>query len=184
MRWSTARTIPCKPIERGYRYLRCRGFSASALGLSAPPVSEMWLSFDPENKLIGVDVYWRGMSSRQVSAVWEQSTAMLRRTLGDPPIAFGDPQPAALAKHAVETARVQYRYSNYLATVTASHMPESGLAVRLQYLSPGTAPVQPPRSWGQGSRARSVEHAPPISPDPLRGRSLAGADDGMIHPIQ
>ncbi|WP_245965017.1 hypothetical protein [Trinickia dinghuensis] len=139
LQWTKARSISCKAIRHGYRYLRCRGFSAAALGLAGPPVSEMWLSFGPDDRLIGVDIYTRGMSAEQVSDVWDHSTAALNRLLGAPPIAFGNASPAALRAQAGETARVQYRYSNYLVTITASNMPKIGLAVRLQYLSPGAA---------------------------------------------
>jgi hypothetical protein len=35
----------------------------------------------------------------------------------------------------VAVARVEYAYSDYVATVTASHLPYGGLAVREQYMS-------------------------------------------------
>ena len=40
----------------------------------------------------------------------------------------------------VAVARVRYTYADYIATITASHTPYGGLAVREQYMSAVTAP--------------------------------------------
>lgn len=125
----------CESQVRGYRYLRCRGVDASALALAGPAVSELWLSFNGAGRLVGIDVYRRGMAPADVSAVWTDAATRLRATLGAPQVAFGDPSPAVLAATPIQTARVQYRYADYVATVTASHLPGSGLSVREQYMS-------------------------------------------------
>lgn len=125
----------CDDRARGYRYLRCRGVDAGALALAGPPVSEVWLSFDGAGRLVGVDLYWRGMAPAELRTVWSGATRALRKTLGTPTLELGDPAPEALAAQAVQTARVQYRFADYMATVTAAHMPRAGLSVREQYLS-------------------------------------------------
>lgn len=125
----------CEPLVRGYRYLRCRGVDAQALALAGPPVSELWLSFGPAGRLIGVDVYRRGMAAQEVRTVWSAAAARLRDRLGPPAVVLGDPAPEALAALPVQVARVQYRYADYVATVTASHLPGTGLSVREQYMS-------------------------------------------------
>jgi hypothetical protein len=126
---------PCEVQVRGYRHLRCRGVDAAALGLAGPPVSELWLSFDPAGRLVGVDVYRRGMQPADVRTVWVDAAGRLRAALGAPGLVLGDPAPDVLAAAPIGTARVQYRYADYVATVTAAHLPQTGLSVREQYLS-------------------------------------------------
>jgi hypothetical protein len=125
----------CEAQVRGYRYLRCRGTDAAALALGGPPISELWLSFNGAGRLIGVDVYRRGMAAGDVRSVWSSAAGRLQAALGKPQVAFGDPAPEVLAAMPIQTARVQYRYADYVATVTASHLPQSGLSVREQYMS-------------------------------------------------
>ncbi|MDE2160518.1 MAG: hypothetical protein KGJ30_16505 [Burkholderiales bacterium] len=133
--WARARHLDCVTLVRGYRYLRCRGVDSKALGETGPPVSELWLSFGAQGKLIGVNVYRRGLDAAGERQAWDDATGRLRERLGAPPIEAGDPAPAALQVAALRTARVQYRYSDYAATVTAAWLPYAGLAVREQYLS-------------------------------------------------
>ena len=125
----------CEEQVRGYRYLRCRGVDAGALALAGPPVSELWLSFGPAGRLIAVDVYRRGMQPDDVRTVWLDAAGRLRSALGSPSLEVGDPAPEVLTSAVVQTARVQYRYADYVATVTAAHLPQTGLSVREQYLS-------------------------------------------------
>jgi hypothetical protein len=125
----------CEVQVRGYRHLRCRGVDAAALGLAGPPVSEMWLSFGRAGRLVAVDVYRRGMRPDDERTVWSDAAGRLRAALGEPGLVLGDPAPAALAAAPIGTARVQYRYADYVATVTAAHLPQTGLSVREQYLS-------------------------------------------------
>jgi hypothetical protein len=125
----------CAVQVRGYRHLRCRGVDAAALGLAGPSISELWLSFGPAGRLVGVDVYRRGMRPDDVRTAWSDAAGRLRKALGAPGLAVGDPAPDVLAASPIQTARVQYRYADYVATVTAAHLPQTGLSVREQYLS-------------------------------------------------
>jgi hypothetical protein len=125
----------CEQQVRGYHYLRCRGVDAQALALAGPAVSELWLSFDAGGRLIGVDVYRRGMAAQDVRTVWSAAAGRLRARLGAPALTLGDPSPEVLAASPLQVARVQYRYADYVATVTAAHLPQAGLSVREQYMS-------------------------------------------------
>jgi len=135
MAWATANAVQCDSVVHGYRFLRCRGFPAKALGAGGPAVSELWLSFGTAGTLIGVDVYRRGLDEPGERAVWAEATGKLKSQLGDPAVHFGDPAPSSLLATSLQSARVQYRYSDYVATVTAVNLPHAGLAVREQYLS-------------------------------------------------
>lgn len=134
-RWAVAHNAACDSIERGYQFLRCRGVDAKDLGLAGPAISELWLSFGSNGRLVGVDVYRRGMSAEQLAASWSGAVDLLRARLGTPTLDIGKATPQALSSAPLQTARVQYRYADYIATVTASHLPHAGLALREQYLS-------------------------------------------------
>lgn len=134
-RWLAAEGSRCERIDRGLPALRCRGVPAAALGLDGPPVSELWLSFGASGRLIGVDVYRRGLAADDARGAWTHAVEALQQTLGAPTRAQGDASPEALQTAALKTAQVEYRYADYVATVTAAHLPQAGLAVRERYLS-------------------------------------------------
>ena len=134
--WAKNHHAKCDAITRGYHYLRCRGVSAAALGVVGPPVSEVWFSFSPGSKtLVAVNLYRRSMTEAQTRQSWRTALQDLRQALGAPTQSSGDLTLASLEHSAIGVASVQYTYSDYIATVTASHLPYGGLAVREQYMS-------------------------------------------------
>lgn len=142
--WLARSGTRCDAITRGYRYLRCRGVPAASLGLAGPPVSEVWFSFGPADTLIAINLYRRSMDPAQARQSWDVAITHLRQALGSPMRTTGDTRLATLFAQPVAVARVQYVYADYLATVTASHLPYGGLAVREQYMSTAaTAPATP-----------------------------------------
>lgn len=135
VRWAHENGVACDAVTHGYNYLRCRGVEARKLGLAGPPVSELWLSFGPNGHLVGVDIYRRGMNANDTTAAWNGAAYTLRNALGTPTATTGDASPEVLSQSPLQTARLQYRFSDYLAIVTASNLPYAGLAVREQYMS-------------------------------------------------
>ncbi|UGS88841.1 hypothetical protein KOL96_00905 (plasmid) [Ralstonia wenshanensis] len=135
VRWAHENGVACDAVTHGYNYLRCRGVDARKLGLAGPPVSELWLSFGPSGRLVGVDIYRRGMNASDTTTAWNGATHALRDALGTPTATMGDASPQVLSQSPLQTARLQYRFSDYLAIVTASNLPYAGLAVREQYMS-------------------------------------------------
>jgi hypothetical protein len=133
--WATRNHTRCDAITRGYHFLRCRGVSAAALGMVGPPVSEIWFSFGPTDTLMAINLYRRSMTEAQTEQSWQSAVQRLRQSLGTPTRSTGDITLASLINTPVAVARVQYTYADYIATVTASHMPYGGLAVREQYMS-------------------------------------------------
>ena len=144
--WAARSGTRCDAITRGYHYLRCRGVPAATLGLVGPPVSEIWFSFAPNQRLNAINLYRRDMTPQEAQQSWQYATGSLRAALGAPTQLVGDPSLAAVLSRPVDVARVRYVYADYLATVTASHTPTGGLAVREQYLSAVAAPTQVPGS--------------------------------------
>ena len=143
--WTVRTHVACDAISRGYHYLRCRGVPAAALGVQGPPVSEIWFSFGPRNVLVAINLYRRGMTEAQTQESWQTAVQGLHQRLGAPTQSSGDLTLAGVLTSPVAVARVQYQYADYLATVTASHIPEGGLAVREQYMSATATPAQTSR---------------------------------------
>ncbi|MDE2147778.1 MAG: hypothetical protein KGJ24_13910 [Burkholderiales bacterium] len=139
--WAQARGIGCEAVSQGWQHLRCRGFDAARVGVAGPPVSEMWLSFGPQGTLVAVDLYRRGLAPADEALAWRDATGRLQAVLGRPARAWGDAAPQALQAQTLAAAGVQYRYADYIASVTASEIPRSGLAVREQYLSAVAVPA-------------------------------------------
>ena len=131
--------VHCDELVRGLRYLRCRGVPAQLLGTNGPPVSEIWFSFGPAHTLIAINLYRRDMTETEARRSWKIAVQNLRNALGFPTSTSGDTTLASLMEKPVAVARMNYAYSDYVATVTASHMPYGGLAVREQYISARTA---------------------------------------------
>lgn len=139
--WAARTHARCDAITRGYRSLRCRGVPADSLGLVGPAISEIWFTFAPDNTLAAINLYRRGMTEAETQQSWQVATQRLRASLGAPMQSTGDLTLAGLAEAPVAVARVRYSYRDYLASITASHMPGGGLAVRELYMSALTAPV-------------------------------------------
>lgn len=137
-RWVASNRASCETVNHGFVSLRCRGIMAASLGIEGPPISELWFSFGATDKLIGVDIYRRGLDSRGEQSAWSGAVERLKARLGEPTSSFGDASPGNLATAGYTTARVQYRYSDYIATVTAANLPYAGFAVREQYISAGS----------------------------------------------
>ncbi len=139
--WAARTHSQCDAIVRGYHFLRCRGVPAAALGEAGPPVSEMWFSFGPGGTLVALNLYRRGMTEAQTHQTWRSATERLRLSLGSPTQSTGDATLTSVVTSPVAVARVRYAYTDYIAEVTASHMPYGGLAVREQYMSAVSTPA-------------------------------------------
>jgi hypothetical protein len=139
--WAARTHSQCDSISRGYHYLRCRGVLAASLGLTGPAISEIWFSFGPSRTLLAINLYRRGMDEAQARESWQTAVDNLQQHLGNPMTASGDQSLAQVVQGPVAVASVEYKYSNYIAIVTASHLPYGGLAVREQYMSAVASPA-------------------------------------------
>ena len=93
------------------------------LGSTGPPVSEIWFSFAPDHTLMAINVYRRDMSVKEARRSWQIAVRHLHDVLGAPTSVSGDTTLESLIGKPVAVARVSYAYSDYVATVTASHLP-------------------------------------------------------------
>ncbi|XUW93192.1 hypothetical protein OH764_34170 (plasmid) [Burkholderia sp. M6-3] len=84
---------------------------------------------------MAINLYRRDMSESEIRQSWRFALQNLREALVVPTAMKGDTTLTSLMEKPVAVARVEYAYSDYVATVNASHLPYGGLAVREQYMS-------------------------------------------------
>ena len=134
--WTSQRSFTCETVTRGFRYVWCTHVPASALGrvgVDAAHDREVVFALNREGRPIAVDILARttpgGASVALVSAVMDE----LRRSLGDPHEAHGSFDPVSL-DGPFRTAAINYRYTDYIVSLTATNIPGEGMVVREQYL--------------------------------------------------
>jgi hypothetical protein len=135
--WARSHGVACVETARGLRYLQCQGVSEQALGQTGPggAVNDLSLAFDGRGLLVGVDVLRSGLSAEAASRLGASITTRLRSELGTPTEAAGEWTPAFFGAGAMPTSIVRYRFRDYVALVTATRVPGSGVIVRELYLS-------------------------------------------------
>lgn len=111
--------------KRAATFIRCRG---------AAGYTEVAFGISPHTRrVVAVTTLTSSLSKVDGASALRRLTADLRAKLGDPTSAAGDVD--ALEKPGFHTATVAYRFTDYLATVTATDMPGRGVSVRAEYLS-------------------------------------------------
>jgi hypothetical protein len=134
--WASARGLACSSKKRPSLTFTCTGVPASALASAADrgTIDEVTFAFAPDGHLVGVDSLRRTMTAADASWLFGLITDDLAAQLGTGGARVGEPTPAYLAGGALHTARVQYRFADYLATVTAMNL-SGRVALREQYQS-------------------------------------------------
>ena len=87
----------------------------------APPVDQIVFSFAPDGRLVSVDRLRSTLTAVEASRLFGQAADELTAALG-PGQLVGDATPAYLAAGSMHTARLAYRFSDYLATITAMNI--------------------------------------------------------------
>jgi hypothetical protein len=134
--WASARGLDCASKKRPSLTFTCTGVPASALASAADQgtIDELTFAFAPDGRLVGVDSLRRTMTAPDASWLFGLIADDLAAQLGTGGARVGEPTPAYLAGGALHTARVQYRFADYLATVTAMNL-SGRVALREQYQS-------------------------------------------------
>jgi hypothetical protein len=125
--WAAARGGTCTVRARPSALLTCRQTSA------AGPNDEVTFGFAPDGRLVSVSRLRSGLPGTTAAGLFQDLRQTLSPQLGDGTQA-GEATAAALVAGPLHTARLQYRFSDYLATVTAMNLP-AGIALREQYES-------------------------------------------------
>jgi hypothetical protein len=136
--WARANGVSCVAPPRAAHTLACSDVPAEALGLPASHgrVPDVALAFDAKGVLVAVDALRRGLSPRDAADAGAALVSRLSEDLG----ADGERAGDWTAEHLdgpMRTAIVRFRFRDYVAVVTATHVPGSGVILRQQYLSVG-----------------------------------------------
>jgi hypothetical protein len=139
--WVEHHRLRCTSHVRGLRTLDCEDVPAGALGVpdAEGRVDSLTVAFDAEGRVVAIDALRRRMEPRAASDSMEAARERLTPRLGPPTDTLGTTDVEYLSGGPFRTAYVRYRFRDYVATVTAVHLPNDGVAVREQYLAVSTA---------------------------------------------
>ena len=96
---------------------------------------EVTFAFNPSGNLVSVDLLRSRVPASTAARLFTQRAAALRSVLGNPAVSAGDATSTYLESGPMRTARLVYRFSDYVATVTAMNLPPGGVALRELYQS-------------------------------------------------
>jgi hypothetical protein len=111
--WTRAHGFACVESARPSHTIKCAG----AAGASEQVV----FAFAPDGRLVSVDRLRSPLTAAQAARLFARTASDLTAALG-PGQLVGDATPAYLAGGSMHTARLAYRFSDYLATVTAMNV--------------------------------------------------------------
>ena len=134
--WTAARGLDCTAAARPTRRLTCLDVPASALPTAAAGtvLDEVSFTFFPDGRLLGVETLRRQLTGDEAARLFTTITDDLDARVGRATERAGAASAAYLDGGAMHTAFARYRYSNFLATVTAMNL-SGRVALREQYQS-------------------------------------------------
>jgi hypothetical protein len=134
--WIRAYGLRCDTVQRPSWMVRCAEVPAAAFsrGEGAGTIDEVSFAFAPDGRLVSVQTFWRALNADEASRLFTHIAKKLASTLGSEGERTGTATPAFLGAGSMQTARVSYRYSDYLATVTAMNL-DGRIGLREQYQS-------------------------------------------------
>ena len=128
--WVTAHHLDCTESQQG-TVLRCERVPAEALGA---PLDDLSFAFAPKTRrLVTVSTLRNQLDAASAASAMGEITAALGTKLGQGR-AVGQPTALYLAGGELRTALVEYRYSDYIANVSATNL-GGRVAVREHYMS-------------------------------------------------
>lgn len=142
--WAAQRRLACKAVVLGLHQVQCTNVPALALAATAfdnadtadtaAAVDELTFAFNPAGSLISVEVFRSRLSPAHAADLFSRQTRDLTAALGEAPVQLGQPTSTYLASGPLQTVLATYRFSDYLASVTAMTLP-GGVSLRAQYQS-------------------------------------------------
>lgn len=131
--WAAARGVSCTPSQRG-TVLRCTGVPAAAVGLDGGAIDDLSFAFDPASAtLVTVTALRNQLDAATAAATLGERRSSLAAELGEGR-AHGQATALYLAAAPMRTALVEYRFSDYIANLSATNL-GTRVAVREHYMS-------------------------------------------------
>jgi hypothetical protein len=120
--WAHARRLACVEAARPSHTIRCEGSDGERpRDPRVPPVDQFVFAFAPDGRLVSVDRLRSRLTAVEASRLFGQAADDLAVVLGPGRLA-GDATPDYLASGSMHLARLAYRFSDYLATVTVMNV--------------------------------------------------------------
>jgi hypothetical protein len=134
--WAKDHGLGCLARERPSATFTCTSVPAAALSSAVGDgiIDQIVFAFAPDGRLVSVDSLRRALTAPDAARLFGRIEDDLAAKLGGGGVRVGDATPAYLGGGVMHTARVQYRFSDYLATVTAMNL-SGRVALREQYQS-------------------------------------------------
>jgi hypothetical protein len=122
MAWTRGQGLGCIEGTHPVHTIRCEGPAGRVpRNLEAPPVDQIVFAFAPDGRLISVDRLRSTQTPVEATRLFGEAADHLLAALG-PGQVVGDASPDYLASGSMHGARLAYRFSDYLATVTAMNV--------------------------------------------------------------
>lgn len=133
--WADQKQVACEDVRRGL--LRCVSVPVAALGAgSGPVIDKLDLGFSlARGQLVNVSAWRNGLSGEVAAEQMENVVSGLQQQLGAPTHVEGSRTAEYLTAGALHTALIEYRFSDYIADVSATQIPGRGLMLREHYMS-------------------------------------------------
>ena len=134
--WADQNHVECRE-QRAGSLIDCKDVPESALGGRAGgSVDELQLAFSPSTKrLVNIATTQYGLEANDAVAQMSATVKRLQEQLGNPSRELGQRSASYLDSAPYKTALVRYRFSDYQADVTATHLPGKGMMLREHYMS-------------------------------------------------
>lgn len=131
--WALQRGVSCSESQQG-TIMKCENVPSLALDLSGPSIDDLTFGFEPSRQtLVTVTTLRSRLDSAGAEKAMRKIAADLSEKLGAGR-AVGEPTAEYLAAGPMHTALVEYRFTNYLADVSATNLGPR-VAVREHYMS-------------------------------------------------
>jgi hypothetical protein len=122
MAWSRTHGLGCVERARPVHTIKCTGAAdPAARAPRAPPADQIVFAFAPDGRLVSVDRLRSTLTPVEATRLFGEAADQLLVALG-PGQVIGDASPDYLAGGAMHAARLTYRFSDYLATVTTMNV--------------------------------------------------------------
>jgi hypothetical protein len=126
--WIQERGLSCEPLRQN-SVLQCRDVDDGA----APRIADLHLQFDTRDVLVAVDVQRQPVCSHEAVQRIKRLNASLSKSVGPATAKSGALNAEKLEQQRFASAGLEFRYRNYLAKLSASHLGQDGITVREQY---------------------------------------------------
>ena len=136
MLWARNVGVRCAAKQIPARVMTCTDVPAGAFpwGAREGIIDEVAFGFAPDGRLVAVQTLRRALTGLQAARLYDQIADDLEARLGRQPEHVGAATAAHLDAAPMNTARLTYRFADYLATVTAMNL-SGRVGLREQYLS-------------------------------------------------